>query len=101
MRAGPPSTLPSALREGVEAALSSRAARSVEILGEEPVTGGCIHRTARLSTNLQEDFFLKWARGPLSDVFAAEADGLSALGASTDLTVPEVIGYSDAGEKPA
>ncbi len=68
------------------------------------MTGGCIHQTARLSTDLQDDFFLKWAQGPLSDVFAAEADGLSALSAlgdSADLTVPEVIGYSDAGEKPA
>ena len=100
-----PSTLPSALREDVEAALSRRTARSVEILGVESVTGGCIHQTARVSTNLHEDFFLKWARGSLSDVFAAEADGLSALHGSTrnstDLTVPEVIGYSDAEEKPA
>ncbi len=101
MRAGSPGTLPGALREGVEAALSSRSARNVEILGAEPVTGGCIHQTACVSTNLQDDFFLKWAPGSLSDVFAAEADGLSALSASTDLTVPEVIGYSHAGEKPA
>ena len=101
MRAGSPRALPSALREGVEAALSQRVARSVEILGAEPMTGGCIHETARLSTNLQEDFFLKWAQGPPTDVFAAEADGLSALRNSTDLTVPEVIGYSDAEEKPA
>jgi fructosamine-3-kinase len=69
------------------------------------MTGGCIHETARLSTNLQEDFFLKWAQGPPSDVFAAEVDGLSALHGSTrnsaDLTVPEMIGYSDGEEKPA
>ena len=96
-----PSTLPSALREGVEAALSHRTARSVEILGVESVTGGSIHQTARVSTNLQEDFFLKWAQGPPSDIFAAEADGLSALRNSTDLTVPEVVSYSDAEEKPA
>ncbi len=73
------STLPDTLREGVEAALSSRAGRNVEILGVEPVTGGCIHQTARVSTNLREDFFLKWAPDALSDVFAAEADGLNAL----------------------
>jgi fructosamine-3-kinase len=77
----------------------------VEILGAEPVSGGCIHETARLSTNLQEDFFLKWAKGPVSDTFAAEADGLDALRRVTrdtiDLTVPEVIGYSDAGGSPA
>ena len=65
------------------------------------MTGGCIHQTARLSTNLQEKFFLKWAKGPVSDVFAAEADGLSALREATDLTVPEVIGHSSAGENPA
>ncbi len=73
----------------------------MEILGAERVAGGCIHQTARLSTNLQEDFFLKWAKGPVSDVFAAEADGLSALREATDLTVPEVIGHSGAGENPA
>ena len=101
MRGGFPGTLPGALREGVEAALSRRGARSVEILGAEPVTGGCIHQTARLSTNLQEKFFLKWAKGPVSDVFAAEADGLSALREATDLTVPEVISHSGAGENPA
>ena len=65
------------------------------------MTGGCIHQTARLSTNLEEDFFIKWARDPLSDVFAAEADGLTALKEATDLTVPEVIAYSDATETPA
>lgn len=81
--------------------MSHRVARSVKILEAKPVTGGCIHQTVRLSTNLREDFFLKWALGPVSDVFAAEADGLRALGDSTDLTVPEVIGYSDAGKKPA
>lgn len=101
MKAGSPGTLPSALKEGVEAALSSRVARSVEILEMAPVTGGCIHQTARLSTNLREDFFLKWAQGAVSDVFAAEADGLGALGESTGLTVPEVMGTSDAGENPA
>ena len=65
------------------------------------MTGGCIHETTRLSTNLQEDFFLKWAQGPVSDTFAAEADGLGALRDTTDLTVPEVIGHSDAGGSPA
>ena len=65
------------------------------------MTGGCIHQTARLSTNLHENFFLKWAKGPVSDVFTAEADGLSSLREATDLTVPRVIGHSDAGENPA
>lgn len=101
MKAGFTSTLPSTLRDGVEAVLSSRVARHVEILGTEPVTGGCIHQTVRLSTNLCEDFFLKWARGPEWDVFAAEADGLSALRESSELTVPAVIAHSDAGEIPA
>ena len=101
MRGVSPVTLSRPLREGVEATLSSRGAGSVEILGAEPVSGGCIHQTARLSTNLQENFFLKWAVEPVSDVFAAEADGLNALREGTDLTVPEVIGHSGAGENPA
>jgi fructosamine-3-kinase len=76
-------------------------AQSVEILGAERVSGGCIHHTVRLSTNLREDFFLKWAEEPVSDAFSAEADGLEALRDATDLTVPEVIGHSDAGDNPA
>jgi fructosamine-3-kinase len=94
-------TFPPTLREEVEAALSNRAAQKVEIVDAEPVTGGCIHQTARLSTNLKEDFFIKWARDPLSDVFAAEADGLSAMRASTDLTIPDVIGHSEGDATPA
>ncbi len=89
--------LPGTVQEGAEAVLSSRVGRGVEILGAEHVSGGCIHQAARLSTNGGEDFFLKWAQGPLSDVFAAEADGLEALRDSTDLTVPEVIGHSGVG----
>jgi fructosamine-3-kinase len=85
---------------GVEAALSHRAARSVEITAVAPVTGGCIHQTARLSTTLREDFFLKWSRDAASDVFAAEADGLRALRESARLTIPEVIATSD-GENQA
>jgi protein-ribulosamine 3-kinase len=94
-------TLPGALRERVEAALSNRGARSVQILGAEPVTGMCIHQTVRLSTNLHEDFFLKWTGEPILVDFAAEGDGLSALREATDLTVPEVIGHSGDGESPA
>lgn len=101
MRTQSPGTFPGPLKDGVEAALSSRAARSVKIVESTPVTGGCIHQTVRLSTNLREDFFLKWAKGAVSDIFDAEADGLRALRQSTDLTVPEVIGHSDAGENPA
>ena len=101
MRAGSPGALPSALKEPVEAALSSRVARGVEILEAAPVAGGCIHQTARLSTNMDEDFFLKWSQGASSDVFAAEADGLRALRESTGLTVPEVIDSSETSENPA
>ena len=80
--------------------MSSRLAKNVEILGAEPVGGGCIHHTVRLATNLQEDFFLKWADGPASDFFVAEADGLRALSGATGFTVPEVIAHSSAGQSP-
>ncbi len=101
MTAGLLDTLPRKLLEDAETALSNHVAHRVEIVGAERVTGGCIHQTARLSTNLPEDFFIKWAPEPLSDVFAAEADGLSALRNSTDLTVPLVIGHSEGDRDPA
>ena len=101
MKTGCSGTLPSALRDRVEAELSSRLAKNVEILGAETVGGGCIHQTARFSTNLREDFFIKWAEGPALDVFAAEADGLRALSGATGFRVPEVVAYSHAGQSPA
>ena len=65
------------------------------------MTGGCIHRSVRLSTDMGESFFLKWSPDPGEDAFLAEADGLEALAASRGPTVPEVIGYSPPAETPA
>ena len=65
------------------------------------MTGGCIHRSVRLSTDMGESFFLKWSPDPGEDDFLAEADGLEALAASGGPTVPEVIGYSAPAETPS
>ena len=86
--------LPDTIRQSVQRTLSARVGSAVEILSYEAVTGGCIHRVHRLTTSLEEDFFLKWSPHAVGDAFAAEADGIQALHDAKTLTVPELIGYS-------
>jgi len=93
--------LPPDLRASVQRRLTESSGRAVEVLEASPMTGGCIHRSVRLSTDMGESFFLKWSPDPGEDAFLAEADGLEALAASRGPTVPEVIGYSPPAETPA
>ena len=94
-------SLPSDLRTSIERHLTDSAGRSVEVIDVAPMTGGCIHHTIVLSTNLGESFFLKWSSDPGTDAFVAEADGLGALSGSGGPRVPEVIGYSPPAETPS
>ena len=93
--------LPSDLRISVQRYLTDSAGRSVEVVDLAPMTGGCIHNTLVLSTNLGDRFFLKWSPDPQKDAFAAEADGLRALSGSRGPRVPSVIGHSAPAETPS
>lgn len=72
----------------------------MEILTASPLSGGCINSAVRLSTDLGEDFFLKWNSTAGEDVFATEADGIRALRGVGALRVPRVIGHSRPGQIP-
>ena len=93
--------LPPNLKASIQRCLTESSGRAVEVLEASPMTGGCIHRSVRLSTDMGESFFLKWSPDPGEDDFLAEADGLEALAASGGPTVPEVIGYSPPAETPS
>ena len=62
---------------------------SLRILSIEPVSGGCIHETARLETT-KGDFFAKWNSKAPAEIFSSEAQSLRVLrAAASGLVVPE------------
>ena len=83
--------LPAAVAREVEQGLEELG-RPARIVRSDPLSGGCINPSARLTTDRGEHFFLKWnARAP-AGMFGAEARGLAALAATRALRVPEVRG---------
>ena len=88
--------LPDALRADVETAVSYTLGNTTRLARIDPVGGGCISQTARVSATDGAVVFLKWARrGELpAGIFAAEADALSALRAASAVRVPAVFGRS-------
>ncbi len=85
-------TLPTRLREEVEAALTDHAGRSVRIASAQAVGGGCVSPVARVDTRGGERFFLKWsAPGHPAGLLGAEARGLRLLAATHTVRVPDVV----------
>ena len=60
------------------------------------IGGGSISRAFRLDTT-EERFFLKLNTASRQEMFAAEADGLKALGQCSAIRVPRVIAYGTIG----
>lgn len=86
-----PIDLPDSVRSAIETVIGS------SIRHVSPVGGGCISNASRVIAGTGV-FFLKWASPPAGATFEAEAEGLKALrGASSGLTVPEVLDVSGAG----
>ena len=86
--------LPAGLGEGIEAALSELGIAH-DLSAVRPVAGGCIHNGSRLETDEGTAFFLKWNPDAPPGMFAAEADGLSALRAAGAAVVPEPLAWTD------
>ena len=64
---------------------------SSEITRFEPVSGGCINETGVIQLTNGNKLFLKLHPGAPENFFSAEAYGLEALRANTNLCVPNVI----------
>ncbi len=93
--------LPPGLAISIQRHLSEVVGRVVSIVETEPLAGGCIHDSLRISTDLGESFFLKWSPDSTEDAFLSEADGLESLAYAGSLRVPEVVGYSTPTESPS
>jgi len=92
--------IPVPVREGVQAALA-RLDLPAQVVGATPVNGGCINHGARLSVAGGKSFFLKWNASAPPGHFAAEADGLRALGAAGTLRVPTPLARGGGSGSPS
>lgn len=78
------SLLPPELQQALAAELN------LEVQGQSPIRGGCIHKAARVDTSMGP-VFVKWNHGDSAPLFAAEAEGLERLRATQSLAIPQVL----------
>lgn len=93
---------PEGVLAAVEEALSDLAPSDGRIVRVEPVGGGCIHHGTRVTTRSGARYFLKWNRSTPGGMFAAEADGLTALreagsASGASVRIPEPLAWRDDG----
>ena len=93
--------LPKGLEASLQRCLSDVGGRAVTVRDAKPMTGGCVHNSVTLFTDVGESFFLKWCPSSSGDAFVAEADGLDALARAQALRVPAVVGHSRPDESPS
>jgi fructosamine-3-kinase len=86
-----------ALLAAIGGKLTEALGRKVDLHMAGEVGGGCIHRAFR-ATDGGRSWFVKVNDASRADLFAAEADGLSAL-AQGPLRVPQVICCGETGER--
>jgi len=65
--------------------------QGLSIVQEQPLSGGCVAETKCVTLNNGQQLFVKSIRSGHGQMFIAEAQGLEALSACAEITVPEVI----------
>ena len=71
----------------------------IAIARVDATSGGCINQTSTVTLADDSRYFLKVNQGSLLEMFAAEADGLNAIRASSSLHAPEPLGYGVQGQQ--
>ena len=74
----------------IEAVIRSAVGNAFTLEDARPVSGGCIHQTMTVEGDGQR-YFVKLNEASAADMFAAEADGLSAIAATGTFRAPTVI----------
>lgn len=69
--------------------------QTLSVVSEVPLSGGCIAQGFCITLSDGQQYFLKQQKDAEPPQFAAEADGLEALGRAGGLTVPHVYWYSE------
>jgi aminoglycoside phosphotransferase (APT) family kinase protein len=71
----------------------------IAIARVDAASGGCINQTSTVTLADGSRYFLKVNQASLLEMFAAEADGLTAIRASASLRAPEPLGYGVQGQQ--
>ncbi|SBT05548.1 conserved hypothetical protein [Candidatus Accumulibacter aalborgensis] len=89
-------SMDAALRTALGALIGSEGGSPQDIDAATEVAGGSISRAMRIESGGRR-WFVKLNDTGLADMFAAEADGLSALAACPAVRVPRVVGHGVSG----
>jgi len=65
--------------------------KTISIVSEQAVSGGCINEATVFHSSTGESYFVKSNQNLDANVFAAEASGLNAMSATNSLRIPTVI----------
>ena len=79
--------------------LQQQLGSGIAIARVDATSGGCINQTSTVTLADDSRYFLKVNQGSLLEMFAAEADGLNAIRASSSLHAPEPLGYGVQGQQ--
>jgi fructosamine-3-kinase len=88
-------------RAALEGAIAQASGGSFQVRSASPVGGGCIHTALRVQGDTAagaRTFFAKVNAADRAAMFAAEADGLSALAAARAIAVPRVVALGADGD---
>ena len=79
--------------------LQQQLGSGIAIARVDATSGGCINQTSTVTLADDSRYFLKVNQGSLLEMFAAEADGLNAIRASSSHHAPEPLGYGVQGQQ--
>ncbi|WP_424963547.1 fructosamine kinase family protein [Ekhidna sp.] len=68
------------------------------LISYHSIAGGCINNAFQVKTD-SGDYFLKWNKSPLLDMFRVEKKGLAILNAHSPVHSPSVISFGEMGGK--
>ena len=90
-----------ALEDILERAIQDATRADYEVTSVEAVSGGCIHRAVKVSgedAGGKKSYFAKVNEEEKKGLFAAEAEGLEAIGKAGQMRVPKVIARGEEEE---
>ncbi|KAF7600291.1 MAG: hypothetical protein CGU29_02820 [Candidatus Dactylopiibacterium carminicum] len=90
--------LPASLQHRLEQLAREALGNGFRLADARPVAGGDINTALQLQGAGRERLFLKLRKAADAAMFAAEADGLTALARCDAIRVPAVLGHGDEGE---
>lgn len=83
----------------METSISEATGRPFRVKHERPAGGGCISQASVVTGADGRRFFVKWNSARLSEMFAAEAEGLAALADARAIRVPGPVCHGIDGER--